>query len=289
MASAPAPSRRLIRRILPAPVRAAGRRGYDAVVELVDGLRGRRDPLLPPARLMFVGGDRRDFRALGDKWLETFIHVADLEPHEQVLDVGCGVGRMAVALTGYLAPDASYDGFDIVRQGIEWCQRAITSRYPSFRFQHADLYNGEYNPRGTVQASEYRFPYGDGSFDFVFLTSVFTHMLPPDIRHYLAEVRRVLKPNGRCLVTWFVLDAEARERIAAGATQPGREFRRNMGGYWGVEGRTAEGAVAYAESDVRELYRAAGLSIREPILYGGWSGRARPLSNHSQDIVVARK
>jgi hypothetical protein len=48
---------------------------------------------------MFAGGSRRDFRALGDKWLRTFVRLADLKPDDGVLDAGSGVGRMAVALT----------------------------------------------------------------------------------------------------------------------------------------------------------------------------------------------
>lgn len=165
---------------------------------------------------------------------------------------------------------------------------AITSRYPRFRFQHADIYNKEYNPHGTLQASGYRFPYADESFTFVFLTSVFTHMLPPDVRHYLDEIQRVLRPGGRCLVTWFLIDSVARANIDGGKTAPARCFRRDLGGYWVVEAQTPEAAVAYLEADVRELYRMAGLTVREPIVYGAWSGRSGA-SNHAQDIVTAQK
>jgi SAM-dependent methyltransferase len=222
---------------------------------------------------MFVGGSGRDFRMLGEKWLATFIRLARLKPSDNVLDVGCGVGRMAVAMAGYLDQGARYRGFDIVPEGIEWCRKTVTARYPNFEFRHADIYNEEYNPRGVLRAADFVFPYADGEFDFVFLTSVFTHMLPDDIKHYMAEIHRVLRPGGRCLITWFVLDAEARTRIDAGATSPLRRFRTNQGGYWVVEGQTAEAAVAYDEADVRGTYAEAALTIKEPIVYGGWSGR----------------
>ena len=279
----------LFRQVVPVKVRLALHRGYEALGEHMSGLLGRHDPLLPPTRLMFVGGSRRDFRMLGDKWLKTFIREAALTPDDTVLDVGCGVGRMAVALTRFLSPTTTYDGFDIVPEGIEWCRAAITARYPHFRFEHADIYNEEYNPHGTLRASDYQFPYEDGSFSFVFLTSVFTHMLPPDVRHYLDEVRRVLKPGGRCLITWFILDPEAKTNIAARKTGPLRNFGRDLGGYWVVEGQTPEAAVAYVDTDVRALYRAASLTIREPIVYGGWAARSSSASSHSQDIVVAFK
>ena len=97
-------------------------------------------------------------------------------------------GRIALALTEYLAPSARYEGFDVVEAGITWCRDEITPRYPNFRFTHVDLYNRSYNPGGRVHAAEMRFPYGDEQFDFVYLTSVFTHMLPADVERYLGEV-----------------------------------------------------------------------------------------------------
>jgi SAM-dependent methyltransferase len=196
---------------------------------------------------------------------------------------------MAVALSGYLESGARYRGFDIVAEGIVWCQQTITPRYPRFEFHHADIYNEEYNLGGALRASEFVFPYPDESFEFVFLTSVFTHMLPADVKHYMAEIHRVLRPGGRCLITWFVLDETASARVAAGQTGPLRRFTRNLGGYWVVGGQTPEAAVAYSESDVRRAYRDAGLTIREPIVYGAWSGRTDSTSNHSQDIVVAHR
>jgi SAM-dependent methyltransferase len=282
-------ARRLIRTIVPVGARLRIHRLYEALSERATELLGRSDPLLPPTSLMFVGGSRRDFRKLGEKWLATFVRVGGLKPSDNVLDVGCGVGRMAVALSGYLDLGTKYRGFDIVPQGIAWCQQAISPRFPTFEFRHADIYNQEYNPGGRLRASEFVFPYPDESFEFVFLTSVFTHMLPADVKHYMAEIHRVLRPGGRCLVTWFILDSTAGARVAAGQTAPLRRFTKDLGGYWVVEGQTPEAAVAYAESDVRRAYRDAGLTIREPIVYGAWSGRADSTSNHSQDIVVAHR
>lgn len=83
-----------------------------------------------------------------------------------MLDVGSGIGRMARPLTKFLT-SGSYVGIDIVPRGIEWCQRHITSRYPNFTFQHADVYNKEYNPTGgrgfpiSVRGRKLRFPAGE--------------------------------------------------------------------------------------------------------------------------------
>src|SRR5262249_38985285 len=151
-----------------------------------------------------------DFEAIGREFLGHFVGLGALRPAEGVLEIGCGPGRMALPLTGYLAADGRYVGVDVVARAIRWCQLHITPRHPNFTFLHADLFNRRYNPRGAIQARDYVFPFLDGSFDFVFLTSVFTHMDPEDARHYLHEIARLLQPTGRLFCTWFLLnDAQA--------------------------------------------------------------------------------
>ena len=122
----------------------------------------------PPEEISpaFAKGDR--FEIIGRKHVDTFRKLCDLKPDDWVLDVGCGIGRMAVPFTTFLNEQGSYQGFDIVPKWIEWCQNAITPRYPNFRFQVADVYNEFYNPTGSYTAANYAFPYQSGVFDFVF-------------------------------------------------------------------------------------------------------------------------
>jgi SAM-dependent methyltransferase len=137
---------------------------------------------------MFVGSVD-NFEASGELLVRRLIEVAGLTPTSRVLDIGCGIGRLAVALTPYLDPQARYEGLDIVPSGIEWCTENITSRYPNFRFTLADVSNREYNPSGRLAPTEYRLPYADATFDLVVLTSVFTHMLPAEKEHYVTRSR----------------------------------------------------------------------------------------------------
>jgi SAM-dependent methyltransferase len=163
-------------------------------LDLRDTVSRRRDRLTPPRRLDFVG--HSDFAATGDEFMAHFVELGGLQPHERVLDVGCGIGRMARPLAGYLSSDGAYEGFDVNPDGIAWCRRRYR-RHPGFGFQVADIFNARYNPAGAHRADEYRFPYEDATFDFVLATSVFTHLLEADAANYLAECARVLAPGGR--------------------------------------------------------------------------------------------
>jgi len=245
----------------------------------------KRDPLLPPGDLHSVGGgDSEVFKAVGDEFLQFFVEFAHLEPDESVLDIGCGTGRIARPLSSYLRR-GRYDGIDIVRPAIAWCQKTYSPRFPNFRFHFLDAFNGSYNTDGKVMASEYRFPFGDASFDFIFLTSVFTHMLPADLENYAHEVSRMLKPGGRSLITYFLLNSDSRELIREGNAELTFDYERP--GYQYQHQSIPEAAVAYDEQDIRAIYTECGLKVTEPIRYGSWSGRSDGLS--FQDVVLARK
>lgn len=250
------------------------------VLDARDAVLRRQDPLTPPRRLGFVGSG--DFRTAGEEFREVFVSLGGLRPDDDVLDVGSGVGRGAIGLTGWL--QGRYEGIDVVRRGIQWCQQAITPRYPNFHFQVADVYNRHYNPVGRFSASEYRFPYEDQSFDFVVLTSVFTHLLPADRDNYISEIARVLRPTGRCLATFFLLNDEARLSLQNGRSS--LNFRFSRPGYWTDNERIPEAAVAYEETDVREELERSGLRIAK-VRYGVWSGRSGGVG--WQDLLVAER
>jgi ubiquinone/menaquinone biosynthesis C-methylase UbiE len=110
--------------------------------------------------------------------------------------------------------------------------------------------NKEYNPNGVFEAQEYIFPFDDESFDFVFLGSVFTHMLPRGVEGYLSEIARVLKTGGKSLTTYFLLTPNTLDRIKRGEstlllTYDGHGFRA-------VSETLPEMAITYDESYIRD-------------------------------------
>jgi SAM-dependent methyltransferase len=275
--------RQILKKLLPKAVKSALQDAGDFSADSLDRLLGRQDPLTPPRRLVRnVGGD---FKRVGENILQYLVRFAKLQPHEAVLDVGCGCGRAAVPLTRYLNERGRYEGFDIDAQAVRWCVRNITPRCPGFHFQVADMYSKRYNPTGKYQASEYDFPYGEKSFDCVFLTSVFTHLLPEGMEKYFAEISRVMNDGGRCLITFFLLNAESRQFIEKGKSS--LDFGHDFGKYRLVDPDVPEQAVAYEEAFVAGLYEKYGLQIQGPIRYGSWCGR--PQAFDYQDIILAAK
>lgn len=250
----------------------------------IESLKGNRG-MIPPRSMVFVGDG--DFEAIGNEFKAYLIDLAGLRPDSHVLDIGCGIGRMAVPLTSYLTR-GQYRGIDIVEKGILWCERRITPRFPNFRFVHSNIYNKLYNRRGTVKASEYAFPFPDHHFDVAFLTSVFTHMLPADVEHYTAEIARVLKPGGRCLVTFLLRNEESLKLIESGVT-PARlaAIHHVEGPAWTSDPQIPEAVTAYEQGHVLDLLARNGMTARMPIHYGSWCGRKQFLS--FQDIVIADK
>jgi ubiquinone/menaquinone biosynthesis C-methylase UbiE len=229
-----------------------------------------------------IGGG--DYEIVGKEFFRFFLDFGHLKPDDRVLDVGCGLGRMAMPLTTYLR-DGSYEGFDIVAESINWCKKNISSKYPSFQFQLSDIYNKQYNPAGRYKALEYQFPYEDASFDFVFLTSVFTHMFPLDVEHYMNEIRRVLKKQGRSFITYFLLNEESLRLISDGQSR--EDFKHNLGQFRTADNNIPEHCIAYDEAFIIKLYNNCRLEIKHPILYGLWCGRK--LFTSYQDIIISIK
>lgn len=239
---------------------------------------------IPPKEMIFVGDG--DFEQIGEKWKRYFVEQVHLIPTAKVLDVGCGIGRIARPLTGYLTDSAEYRGFDIVKEGILWCQQNITPRFPNFEFKLSDVYNKYYNPTGTVRACDYKFPFDDGYFDFVFLTSVFTHMLPEDVENYLCEISRVLKKHSTCTITFFLLNDQTRQLIYSNNDTINFGYKISDTCF-STDNETPETALAYDEEFIIKIYQRYKLRIIKAIEYGGWR-RNTPRAFY-QDIICAVK
>jgi SAM-dependent methyltransferase len=211
----------------------------------------------------------------------------------RVLEIGCGQGRVAFPLRYVLSPAGGYTGFDIDRGKIERLQQTFTPAHPNFRFIHADVHNTFYNPQGAIPPSRCRFPVEDASQDLVFAASVFTHMIPGNATRYFEETARVLRPAGRAVFSFFLLD-----HYVADQARPhpfdGPNFRFDTA-LPGLEGRFAtvheenpEQMTAYARELIAEMAETAGLVSTGDPLPGFWSGRSSWWVS-AQDVLILER
>jgi len=92
---------------------------------------------------------------------------------------------------------------------IAFCRRHYRGR--QFEFVHLPIYNEQY---AAGQARErVRWPLANATFDMVTALSVWTHLNEDDAVFYVKEINRVLRPGGRALITFFVLDDAYRQSL----------------------------------------------------------------------------
>ncbi|MCY1647867.1 class I SAM-dependent methyltransferase [Caulobacter sp. SL161] len=235
----------------------------------------------PQALWSLVGAADADFVRVGQQFKALFLD-AGLKPHHAILDVGCGIGRAAAPLVDYLDDNGRYAGFDVMAEAIDWCRANIAVGDPRFEFLHADMHSDRYNPSGTQPASAYVFPYPDASFDYVWLGSVFTHLLAADQSQFAREIVRVLKPGGISIISWYLIDDEARANTGRGRIA--FDFIHPLDGCWTATPDLPEAVIGYDLALIQEQYKGLGLEILNEAL-GVW--RREPTQD--QDIIVARK
>ena len=159
-------------------------RTYERLVALRPARIGSVEgPPLPPRRLMVRVAGTADpdwFLRSGRAAYDAIADEVPLTEISAVLDFGCGCGRV----TRYWSDHhGSVAGSDVNAGAIAWCRINL----PFARFET----NGLAPPLA----------YADASFDLVYALSVFTHLTPDLQTAWRDELRRVLKPGGRLLLT----------------------------------------------------------------------------------------
>jgi ubiquinone/menaquinone biosynthesis C-methylase UbiE len=119
--------------------------------------------------------------------------LGEVRPEDRALDVGCGTGDFTAAMA---RAGADAIGVDVAEAAL----RRARSRHPGVEFRPVPL-------DGPL-------PFEDGSFELVWASEVIEHVA--DTARWLSEVRRVLAPKGRLLVT---TPSHGRLRVAVGGVE----------------------------------------------------------------------
>ena len=121
--------------------------------------------------------------AVGGQWeeigikLSKFVQSQGVSTGMDVLDFGCGSGRLAYAL----AQDVdlkSYVGLDVVQELLTYAEQKCPKHYK------------------FVLNNSLSIPLKDSQFDFALGFSIFTHLLQTEIMLYSKEIFDLLKPGG---------------------------------------------------------------------------------------------
>ncbi len=116
------------------------------------------------------------------------IDLADIQSGEQVLDVGCGTGTLAMKVVPRVGTTGRVFGIDPGTQQIARARLKAARNSLPVEFQV-----------GVIE--QLNFP--DQSFDVVMSTIMMHHLSDSLKRQGLAEIYRVLKPGGRLVIADF--------------------------------------------------------------------------------------
>ncbi|NTW03563.1 MAG: class I SAM-dependent methyltransferase [Oscillochloris sp.] len=119
---------------------------------------------------------------------ERALNLAGVRAGMHVLDVGCGPGILTRAVQERVGTEGAAYGIDASAEMVALAKREATRRGIKAHFQ-----------LGVAEA----LPFPNGMFDRV-VSRLVIHHLPGDLKaRTFGEMRRVLKPGGRCLILDF--------------------------------------------------------------------------------------
>lgn len=173
-----------VRRRLFPPLTHLHRRQYAATWDLLAGSREEACAAVAGSKK-----DEAEFRASAASTILNLLELACIRRSDQVLEVGCGVGRI---------------GHEIATHCFAWTGADISANmlgHASIRLR--GLRNVNLVRLHSVGLSEFE----DNSFDVVYFTNMLMHLDEMDRWQYVEEALRVLRPDGRIFMD--IIDIES--------------------------------------------------------------------------------
>jgi len=255
------------------------------------GLEAQRmdNQLIPPEDIrVWVGPfkDEQEYLLSGQRMFGTLVNRYGLSVDDQVLDLGCGCGRIAGHILAFLSPAGRCTGMDCAPELLDWCKQNLAPRYANAEFVLSDVRSGAHHPESGGPATDYTFPFADGTFSFVFSVSLFTHMLIDAVRRYLCETARVTRPGSRFVSTYLLLNDRSMAGIRRGTAF--RDMKYEVGKSRTFDEAVPEEGIAHPEDTILTFYRDCGFEVTG-VEYGAWPEGKAVFPNVDQDTIVARR
>ena len=151
--------------------------------DLATSIGHRVQPKVPGASLrskVARSSSREDFVRVGLELANSVLGAAssaglDLRS-AKILDFGCGCGRVARHVIEAV-PSATLFGVDVDSGAVRWCSKNLKGNFSVVSSATPTFFRSE-------------------SFDLIYAVSVFTHLDEDSQDRWLAEIRRLLKPEG---------------------------------------------------------------------------------------------
>lgn len=200
-------------------------------------------------------------------WLHAFAaRLCDL--NSQIVELGCGYGRKAMHLRNFYMQGTRftghYVGIDVDHEQLDYARTHFPA--PQFQFFASSHASKTYAANGGRSGDDsrraaYRIPVEDNSQDFVFSTSLLTHLLEPELRNYLHESQRILRPGG-----WMQMNVFAFDYMSSRGLLGNRwKFPHRLGNALVESVEYPEAAVAYHDRYLVDLVRELGFAHCEVI------------------------
>lgn len=250
--------------------------------------RGLKGVPFPDDGMLFMESSAADMLANGLRLMNFVKDHGHLNLEGTVVDVGCGYGRNAYALLD-MGFEGRYLGFDILSDHIRWLSDNFQSNSTGalFEFEHLDVINDRYNPRGRFEATEALLPEMGEPADLIIAFSVFTHMYPVEVMHYLRELSFQMNGDSILCASFFLMNAdwEVWER-RGGSTFPMPYSLDDSCSYSDPEDPLY--AIAFRDDWLDSTFAEAGLARVGKTHLGSWCGRGRTRPCF-QDTVFLRR
>lgn len=139
----------------------------------------------------------------------------------EILDIGCGRGFLAISSAFLVKEKGTYTGIDINKNAIEFCKKHYKNENMSFIY--LNHHNPYYNDVNSVLPEPW--PIDDNSKDLLTALSVWTHLNEQHAKFYMNEVGRVLKTNGKAIITFFCLDGHYENMLSQSSVSFGKYYK----------------------------------------------------------------